>query len=73
MSVFDYMYVCIYTIYVPGAHRGQKIALDPLEVELYMIVKCHVASETQMSVFLSIMYFHVTQAHLELDTRDQSS
>jgi hypothetical protein len=32
MSVF--LHVCLYTMYVPGAHKGQKRTLDPLELEL---------------------------------------
>ena len=27
---------------VPDAHRDQKMALDPLELELEMLVSCHV-------------------------------
>jgi hypothetical protein len=28
---------------MPGAHRDQKEALDPLELELQMVVSCHVS------------------------------
>jgi hypothetical protein len=40
MSVFLRMYVCTSCVF--GACRGQKRALDPLELELW-IVKCHYA------------------------------
>lgn len=29
---------------VPGARGGLKCALDPLEVELHMVVGCHVGA-----------------------------
>lgn len=32
-----YMYICIYTC-IPGIHRGQIGALDPLKLELQSII-----------------------------------
>ena len=32
------MYVCMYIMCISGAHRGQKMALIPLELELQMPV-----------------------------------
>ena len=34
--------VSICTVYMPGAGRGQKRALDLLELELQMVVNCYV-------------------------------
>lgn len=28
------LYVCIHTMHMPGAHRGQKKAMEPLELKL---------------------------------------
>ena len=39
-----YMYVCMYAMCVPGAHRSQNRAKDPLELELKMVVRCHVGA-----------------------------
>lgn len=36
--------VCLYTLGVPGALRDQKI-LGSLELELWMVVRCHVLAE----------------------------
>jgi hypothetical protein len=30
-------------------HRGQKRALDPLELELQMVISCHVGAETELT------------------------
>lgn len=32
----------MYTIYVPSIHGAQKWVLDPLGLELHMVVSCHV-------------------------------
>ena len=32
------------TMRISGAHRGQKRALDPLELELQMVVNCRVGA-----------------------------
>lgn len=32
---------------MPGAHRGQKEVLGSLEMELQMVVSCHVVAENQ--------------------------
>jgi hypothetical protein len=37
-----YVYVCLCTMCVPGAHGGQKRAPDPLDLELEMVVMHHV-------------------------------
>ena len=39
------MYIC--AIYVPGADRVQKRSSDPLELELLMVVSCHVGVGTK--------------------------
>lgn len=44
------MHVCRYTMYVPGAHRGQKRVLDPLATELEMVVNCHVSARSWVRV-----------------------
>lgn len=36
------MSVC--TTFMPGAHRDQKRALEPLELALQMVISCHVGS-----------------------------
>ena len=33
--------MCVCVICIPGAHRGQKI---PLELELQMVVSCHLSA-----------------------------
>lgn len=42
INILFYMYgyfVCVYIMYMPGTHRGQKVMLsDPLRLELQMIV-----------------------------------
>lgn len=35
------LYVCICTMCIPGSHEGQKKVLNPLEVELPMVVSHH--------------------------------
>ena len=35
------LYVCLFTVYVLGAYRGQKRASDPLGLELMVVVSCH--------------------------------
>lgn len=34
----------VYHMYVSGACRGQKKASDPVELELQMVMSCHVGS-----------------------------
>lgn len=36
--VWEFLPGCMYTTCVPGALGGQKGALDPLELELWMVV-----------------------------------
>ena len=38
------------TTYVPGAHRGQQRVLDPLEVGLEVVVRCHVGDGNQTQI-----------------------
>ena len=38
------LYVCICTAYVLGGHGGQKKVLDPLELQLQMVVRYHDSS-----------------------------
>lgn len=38
-----WVFVCLYITYMPGTHLGQKRRLNHLELELQMIVKCHVS------------------------------
>jgi hypothetical protein len=45
-----YVHVCRYTMCVPGAHRGQKRVLDPLALELEMVVNCHVSARSWIRV-----------------------
>ena len=44
------LYVSIYATHVPGAQRGQKRALDPLELKLKIVGSCHVDVESQTQV-----------------------
>lgn len=39
--------VCLCTKYIPAACRSQKMALDPLELELWVIVSCPVVAGNQ--------------------------
>ena len=36
-----------YTAHIPGVCRGWKRVLDPLQLELQMVVSCHVGAENQ--------------------------
>lgn len=49
LKMYDYVSGCLACLYVvhhgmPGAHRGQKRVLDPLELELQTVVKHHVGT-----------------------------
>lgn len=37
--------VCLYNMCVSGAHRGETTALDCLELDLEVVVSCHVTVE----------------------------
>ena len=39
--------VCVPGMCVPGAHRGQKRASDPLELELWMVISNDVGAGNQ--------------------------
>jgi hypothetical protein len=47
---FGYIYVSVLCVCMPGACGGQKRASDPLELELQMVVNCHVSSGNQIWV-----------------------
>ena len=34
------MYLCMYYVYLPGAHGGQRRAMDSLELKLVTAVSC---------------------------------
>lgn len=36
--------MCLYTVCMPGVHKGQKRALDPLKLDLQMTVNFHVGA-----------------------------
>ena len=40
------LHVCLCIMCVPGACRGQKRASDPVELELQIVVRCHVDADT---------------------------
>jgi hypothetical protein len=44
------MYVCMYIMCISGAHRGQKMALIPLELELQMPVSHQIDPENVSQV-----------------------
>lgn len=39
---YECMYVCVYTMYVPGALGSQKRTSDPPKLELQVFVRCRV-------------------------------
>lgn len=43
--------ICLRIKCVPGAREGQKGVLDPLEVELQVVVSLHVGSEMLSHLF----------------------
>lgn len=45
MCVSLCLYVCIYTRCMPGSYEGQKKVLNPLEMELPMVVIHHFSTE----------------------------
>lgn len=44
MYVYGYFPACMCAVYVLGAHRSPKTALDLLEKELQMVVGYHVSA-----------------------------
>lgn len=44
------LHICICTICLPGALGEQRRALDTLELELQVIVNCHLDSRNQTQV-----------------------
>lgn len=50
IKILHFLYVYIFpacvlcTAFVPGAHGGQKMALGPLELNLQIVVSCHVSA-----------------------------
>lgn len=52
MSACLHVYMCVTC--VPGAHKGQKRDLDPLELTLHIVISCHVGfgSLQEQQVFL---------------------
>jgi hypothetical protein len=42
MYICGFMYLCLYTLYMPGAYKSQKKVLEPLELESQTIVGHHV-------------------------------
>lgn len=43
-AYYVHMYLRTYIMYVPGVRRGQKRVLDPLEIELWIIVNFRVGA-----------------------------
>lgn len=46
------LHVCLYTVYVPGALSGQKMAPDHLQLGLQMGVSHYVGAGNQTSILL---------------------
>lgn len=47
--MYEYFYLYIYMcVYLPVAHGVQKRALDPLELEFWVVVNFHVGTENQI-------------------------
>lgn len=44
LDLFYECFTCVwkYTVCIPGAHGGRKRGSDLLELELWMVVSCHV-------------------------------
>lgn len=42
--------LCQYTMHMPGTHRSQKIASDPIEQALWTVVNCHMDAGHQTQV-----------------------
>ena len=53
------MYVCMYTMYMPAAHGSQKRKVDPLELELQMVVNHSVYARNQIQVFCKNKYSYL--------------
>lgn len=45
-----FLHLCICTMCVPGAIGGQKGSMDPLELELWMVVNHHVGAGNRTQV-----------------------
>ena len=41
-----FAHMCIYALHACNALGGQKRALDPLGLEIQVVVSCHVGAET---------------------------
>lgn len=51
ICVYECLFACLYVHQIhAGAHRGQKRARDPLELELKMVVNYHVRYQNQVWV-----------------------
>uniref|UniRef100_A0A8C8ULU8 Uncharacterized protein n=1 Tax=Peromyscus maniculatus bairdii TaxID=230844 RepID=A0A8C8ULU8_PERMB len=44
------LHVCLGIVCIPGSHRSQKRRSDLLEMELQIIVRCHVGARNQTPV-----------------------
>jgi hypothetical protein len=50
MCMSGFLHVCMCTICVPGALGSQKGEMDPLELELWMVVNHHVGAGNRTQV-----------------------
>jgi hypothetical protein len=59
-------FACMYvsTQCVCRAQRSQKRALEPLELELWMVVSCHMDAGNQTQVFWTIYQCTLLLSHL---------
>ena len=48
--VEDFAITYVYTIYIPGAHGGNRRVSDPMGLELWITVNCNVSARNQTRV-----------------------
>ena len=59
------LYVCLCTLCVPDACGGQKKVSDLLDLELQMIVSCHVGAESRSSAGAArVLFFFLRFTYL---------
>lgn len=50
MCMYESLLVCMCTMFMPGVHKGQKKALEPLETGIPDSHECHVSAGNRTQV-----------------------
>lgn len=66
------LHLCLCNIRVPGAHGGERRALSPLELELWMVMDCYIGAEKptqplqEQPVLLTLNHRSILRATLSI-------